>query len=88
MGTLLRVKVFPGSRFSRVQRGTHADVHVHVPAAAEHGKATEAACLLMAEHFGCAPSLVRCLRGHTSRIKTISLPLSQVEVDEVMRNLL
>lgn len=64
------------------------DLDVHVPAAAEHGKATEAACRLLAEYFGCAPSLVQCLRGHTSRIKTISLPLSQGEVDEIMRGLL
>lgn len=69
------VRVKPGSRQGpRVEdAGDHLLVHVRERAA--DGAANTGLVRALAGHFGVAPSRVRIVRGHTSRIKL-------VEVDE------
>lgn len=47
---------------------------VHVSAAPEKGKATKAACKVLAAYFNVSKSDVQCVRGETSRHKMFEIP--------------
>jgi len=74
-GVAVAVKVQPKSRRPGLQ-GTapSADgerLRIGVAAAAEAGRANRAACAVLAEALGLAPSAVRLALGATSREKTL-----------------
>lgn len=57
------------------------ELHVKVTAAPEKGKATKAACKVLAEHFGVPKSSVTCVRGETSRHKMMEIPVEEDALD-------
>lgn len=71
-GLRLRVRVAPGSR-ARTIESDGDDLVVRVRSRAVEGAATTEACALVAAAFGLRPSAVRCLRGATSRHKTLAV---------------
>ncbi len=71
-GLRLRVRVVPGSRERSIEAEEDGLV-VRVRARAVEGAATSEACSLIALAFGVRPSAVRCLRGATSRHKTLGI---------------
>lgn len=72
---LFTVRVKPGSRKGPLVESTADELIVHVRERAIDGSANDGLVKALAAHFGVAPSRVRIVRGHTSRIK-------RVEVDE------
>lgn len=50
------------------------ELAVKVTAAPEKGKATKAACVVLAAFFGVPKSSVTCVRGETSRHKMLDIP--------------
>jgi uncharacterized protein YggU (UPF0235/DUF167 family) len=72
---LVTVRVKPGSRKGPLVEEANDGLVVHVTQRAAEGAANEGVIKALAAHFGTAPSRVRIVRGHTSRIK-------RVEVDE------
>ena len=50
------------------------ELTVKVTAAPEKGKATKAACVVLAAFFGVPKSSVTCARGETSRHKMFEVP--------------
>lgn len=69
------VRVKPGSRRGPLVEAGGDALIVHVRERAVDGAANEGLVQALAAHFGTAPSRVRVVRGHTSRIK-------RVEVDD------
>lgn len=69
------VRVKPGSRKGPLVEAAEDGLIVHVRERAVDGAANEGLVRALATHFGTAPSRVRIVRGHTSRIK-------RVEVDD------
>ncbi len=69
------MRVKPGSRKGPLVEATEDGLIVHVRERAVDGAANEGLVRALAAHFRTAPSRVRIVRGHTSRIK-------RVEVDE------
>ncbi len=71
---MLRVKVIPRSSKSEIV-GTMDDgtLKVRIAAPPEKGKANEALCALLAEHYGVAKSAVRVVSGHTATIKRVEI---------------
>ncbi|WP_396655340.1 DUF167 domain-containing protein [Microbacterium sp.] len=69
------VRVKPGSRKGPLVETTDDALIVHVRERAIDGAANEGLIRALGAHFGTAPSRVRIVRGHTSRIK-------RVEVDD------
>lgn len=69
------MRVKPGSRKGPLVESAEDGLVVHVRERAVDGAANDGLVRALAAHFGTAPSRVRIVRGHTSRIK-------RVEVDE------
>lgn len=69
------VKVKPGSRKGPLVETSAGDLVVYVRERAVDGAANSGLVKALAAHFGTAPSRVRVVRGHSSRIK-------RVEVDD------
>ncbi|MFT4230031.1 MAG: DUF167 domain-containing protein [Microbacterium sp.] len=69
------VRVKPGSRKGPLIEQDAGTLTVHVRERAVDGAANAGLVTALAAHLGTAPSRVRIVRGHSSRIK-------RVEVDE------
>ncbi len=74
MGILLTVRVQPGAQRTEVL-GTMADgsLKVKLKAPPVRGEANRELVSLLASRFGVAESAVKIVRGHTSRIKMVSI---------------
>jgi uncharacterized protein YggU (UPF0235/DUF167 family) len=73
---LVTVRVKPGSRKGPAVEPSEdesAELVVHVRERAAEGAANAAVEKALADHFGVAPSRVRIVRGHTSRIKRVEV---------------
>lgn len=82
----LAVVVTPKSGRDEVVGWTQAadgsrELAVRVRAVPERGKATKAACELLAKHFGLPKRSVTCVRGGASRHKMMELPLAPEQLD-------
>jgi hypothetical protein len=75
-GVRIALHVTPKAGRDEVVGWRGSELQVHVRAAPESGKASGAACRVIASALGVPPTSVRVLRGHVSRHK-------QVEVDGV-----
>lgn len=69
----IQVKVKPGAKQNQVTEHTDQPWEVRVRAPAQDGKANEAVAAVLAEHLGLAKSAVTIEKGHTSRLKTVSI---------------
>lgn len=70
----ITVKVIPkSSKTELVGRLPDGTWKVKVAAAPEKGKANQALCAFLAEHFGVPPSRVCVVGGHTARIKRVRI---------------
>jgi uncharacterized protein YggU (UPF0235/DUF167 family) len=72
---LITVRVKPGSRKGPLVEASGDELIVYVRERAVEGAANDGVERALAAHFAVAPSRVRIVRGHTSRLK-------RVEVDE------
>jgi len=75
-GVRIALHVTPKAGRDAVVGWRGSELHVHVRAAPESGKASDAACRVVAAALGVPPTSVGVLRGHVSRHK-------QVQVDGV-----
>jgi len=75
-GVRIALHVTPKAGRDAVIGWRGSELQVHVRAAPESGKASDAACRAVAAALGVPPTSVRVLRGHVSRHK-------QVQVDGV-----
>lgn len=75
-GNRIALHVTPKAGRDAVVGWRGSELQVHVRAAPESGKASAAACRVIADALGVPPTSVRVLRGHISRHK-------QVQVDGV-----
>jgi uncharacterized protein len=71
--TLLKVRVQPGASRNEIAGRREGAVVVRVTAPPVDGKANKAACKLLAEICGIAPSSVEIVRGESRRDKVIRL---------------
>jgi uncharacterized protein YggU (UPF0235/DUF167 family) len=69
---IVTVRVKPGARVESV-REEHGLVFISTPAHPEHGKANHEVIKLLAAHLKVAPSLLRIVRGSTSRTKMVEV---------------
>ncbi|MEE8370228.1 MAG: DUF167 domain-containing protein [Dehalococcoidia bacterium] len=79
----LNVRVTPGARQDSVAGWRGDTLRLRVRAAPERGKATEAACQLLADCLGVPANRVSLARGATSRDKL--LHIQGLSDDEVRR---
>jgi uncharacterized protein YggU (UPF0235/DUF167 family) len=78
----LRVRVTPKSGADRVVGLSEGELHVRVRAVPEDGKATAAACALVASFLGVPKSHVTLDRGGASRHKSLQVEgLTQAELE-------
>lgn len=73
---IIQVRLHPGAKKSVVQPpGAEGDPwEIWVRAPAVEGKANEALIEVLSDHFNCAKSKITLLKGHTSRLKRLSVP--------------
>jgi uncharacterized protein len=71
--TLLKVRVQSGASRNEIAGMRDGVVIVRVTAAPVEGKANKAACKLLAETCGIAPSSVEIVRGESRRDKVVRL---------------
>ena len=76
LGARIALHVTPKAGRDEVVGWRGSELQVHVRTAPESGKASDAACRVIAAALGVPPTNVRVLRGHVSRHK-------QVQVDGV-----
>jgi len=69
----IHIKVRPRSRKSGVESQADGSFVVRLSATPVDGKANEQLIELLPEYFGVAKSLVRIVRGKTSRLKTVEI---------------
>lgn len=67
------VKVVPRARMRRVQVGADGALTVHVTEPPVDGRANEAVCGALAEHFGVSTRAVTIVRGHAGRRKLVDI---------------
>lgn len=71
----INVRVLPrSSRNEMVGEMADGTLKVKLTAAPVGGKANEALVDLLAEHFGCARSKIKIVRGQTSKNKLVEIP--------------
>lgn len=76
MAEMITIRVKPGSKKGPViEKGGDGSYTVYVRERAVDGKANQAVVRLLAEHFGIAKSSIEIVRGHTSKIKQITVLL-------------
>lgn len=73
MGTRITVRVTPRSGHESIEAGPGGVFLVRVTAPPDDGKATAAACRVVAKAFGVPKSSVTVVRGHTARIKQLQI---------------
>jgi uncharacterized protein len=71
--TLLKVRVQPSARRNEIAGQRDGVVIVRVTAPPADGKANKAACRLLAEACGIAPSSVEIIRGESRHDKVVRL---------------
>lgn len=69
----LRVTVTPGAKKEALQKASSHKWFMSVKEPAEHNMANARVCTLIARELGVAPSDIRILTGHHSRVKMISV---------------
>lgn len=70
---IITVHAKPNARENRVEWLDETTVKIHVTAAPEQGKATEAIRDQLAEALGVSKSRIALIRGKTTRIKQFSV---------------
>ena len=72
-----RVKVIPRSAKTEIA-GEMADgtLKVKIAAPPEKGKANEALCMFLAEHYGVARSAVTIISGHSAALKLVRVEIA------------
>ncbi len=73
MSATLTIRVIPKAGYDEVAGFRSGELLVRVTVAAEGGKATAAACRLVAQLLGVPKTSVRVVRGETSRRKVLVL---------------
>jgi uncharacterized protein len=73
MSRMIRVKVHPKSRQSKVEHKGGDEFEVWTPAAPDKGAANAAVAKLLGIHLGVAPSTVQLKRGAASRTKVFEV---------------
>jgi uncharacterized protein (TIGR00251 family) len=68
----LTVKVIPGAK-KNLYKNESGQVKVYLVAQPVEGKANDALCEFLAEHFGVRPSSVEIIKGLKSRHKVIKI---------------
>ena len=69
----IRVTVAPDSRKESLQKLSENEWQISVKEPAEQNRANERVCTLIARELQVAPSDIRILTGHHSRVKMISV---------------
>jgi uncharacterized protein YggU (UPF0235/DUF167 family) len=82
----LRVLAKPGQRADGLWRDGDGLV-AHVRAAPKEGEANAYLERLLAERLGVAPSLVRVVKGQTSRHKTVEIDVAEAAAREAIERL-
>jgi uncharacterized protein len=76
---LVALKVVPGASRSRIVGVLGDRLKVAVAAPPERGAANDEVCRVLAARLGLKPSEVRIVAGHTSPLKTASVPRANIE---------
>ena len=76
----------PGARRDEIVGAHGGALKLSVSAAPEKGKANGAVCALIAHTLGLSASSVEVVSGHTSRDKTVWIPLTADEVGRRLSN--
>ena len=81
----LNVRVQPKSNRNSVEIADDDTVRVRVTAPPDRGKANDAVVRLLASKLGVSKSVVRIVRGHTSRSKVIQV--EGLDLDDAIKRI-
>lgn len=82
--TLIRVRVVPNAKQTEIA-GREGDAwKIRLSAPPVEGRANEALIRFLAENLDVAPSLVRIVRGHSSKVKTVEIPLHPDDIERLL----
>ncbi len=74
---LVRVRLVPGAKTDQIV-GQEAGIYkIRLMAPPIDGRANEALIRFLADRLNIAPSLISIIKGHTSKHKTLDVPLSE-----------
>ena len=84
-GTVLHVRVKPGSRRNEILGVHDGALKLGVVARPEKGKANRGVLKLLAKLLDLAPSTIELVAGNTSQDKTVLVPLSAAEIGDRLK---
>jgi uncharacterized protein len=82
--SLFPVRVIPNASRSEIVGYEQGAWKIRLAAPPVDGKANEALIRFLADALDLAPSEVEVVKGHTSKMKTISVPMHEEDVKEKM----
>ncbi len=73
---LINLKIIPGSAKNMLSGFRNGEIILKIKARPEKGKANKMLIAFISRQIGCPKSSMEITRGHTSRHKTLAVPLS------------
>lgn len=80
----LTIRVIPNASRSETAGREGSTWKIRLAAPPVDGKANEALLRFLADKLDCAPSELRIIKGHTSKIKTVEVPMHEEDVKELL----
>jgi uncharacterized protein (TIGR00251 family) len=74
---LVRVRLVPGATTNQIVGQEEGVYKIRLMAPPIDGRANEALIRFLADRLDIAPSLITLVKGHTSKHKTLDIPLSE-----------
>ena len=74
---LVRVRLVPGATTNQIVGQENGVYKIRLMAPPIDGRANEALIRFLADRLDIAPSLITLVKGHTSKHKTLDIPLSE-----------
>ncbi len=84
--SLIKIKIIPKAKINEIVGKENGTWKIKINAPPIEGKANEALIKFLAKTLDVAPSLIEITKGGSSKIKTIKVPMTEVEAKEILES--
>jgi len=81
---IIRVRLVPNASKNEIVSKDEGVYKIRLTAPPIDGKANEALIRFLADRLDIAPSLLSIVKGHTSKQKSVEVPLTKEDVDQAL----